>query len=320
MSENDSTEASLLATNLYFKQIFDLVPPKAFFDAESKKKIAKHKNICAENGTQEGKNNKQKRKKAKLDPSQATTTTDLQQLLPDLDHLNSDAEGDGMEKENSEEIPNGVVKNFSKLLLKSSTAPSKTSKNKFSPPTSNSKALEEGSDEHGSSKPTQDMEHMNGSGGEDYSSGSSAIPSPGHIAEKPRLNPEQLREKLRGRIKELQSKRQHGMTAEEFMESKKLRRKESKLKLKQKRKEAKKLKLSVEKQAKNNQNKVNGVPDIKPQTEANNINNSSKMVFSKFEFSDQAKKPKDRKQKKPKSYKELYDKVSGHSSCYTVCC
>ena len=137
------------------------------------------------------------------------------------------------------------------------------------------------------------------------SSENSSGPSP--ITVQPRLDTDQLREKLRARITELQAKRQHGMTAEEFMESKKLRRKESKLKLKQKRKEAKKLKLSVEKQAKNSQNKLNGVSEVKKDPDEN-ANNNNKMVFSKFQFSEQAqKKRKDKKQKK--SYKDLYEKV-----------
>lgn len=143
------------------------------------------------------------------------------------------------------------------------------------------------------------------------SSENSTGPSP--ITVQPRLDTDQLREKLRTRINVLQAKRQHGMTAEEFMESKKLRRKESKLKLKQKRKEAKKLKLSVEKQAKNSHNKLNGVSEVKKDPEENANNNNKNMVFSKFQFSEQAqKKRKDKKQKQ--SYKDLYEKVSLPSS------
>lgn len=125
-----------------------------------------------------------------------------------------------------------------------------------------------------------------------------------------KLSPDELREKIQMRIQDLKAKRMHGMTPEEYLESKRLRRKASKLKSKQKRKESKKLKLSVQKQAKNNQSKVNGVAEVKPETNSLNFG-STNMVFSKFEFSEQAKKPKDKQPKKPKSYKELYDKV-GH--------
>lgn len=66
------------------------------------------------------------------------------------------------------------------------------------------------------------------------------------------------------------------------------------------------MKLSVEKQKKNSESKMNGVSEVEP---GQNKNNSNSMVFSKFQFSEQARKPKERKQKKPKSYKELYMKV-----------
>jgi len=122
-----------------------------------------------------------------------------------------------------------------------------------------------------------------------------------------RLSTEQLREKLRARIESLQAKRFNDLSAEEYMEKKRLRRKESKLKLKERRREAKKLKVSAAKQRKQESAKLNGVAEIEP---TKSTDNKNKMVFSKFEFSNERKEKKKEKLNKPKSYKELYEKVS----------
>lgn len=317
---------SLKQSNLCFKNILDLVPANAFFDADSNQKISAHQSSEATKAVKHKSNqgDKVKAKKVKYDPSQPLKTSELQQLLPTLNGLGEtddekdatleeeseadDAEEDS-EPEDKEEIKtnNGKVKKAKKLPKINNIHPSVNGgKHKLDTPVDSDLADTSGLngdiDTEQADTPAKKSKRTVDATSSENSSG----PSP--LTIQPQLDTDQLREKLRARISELQAKRQHGMTAEEFMESKKLRRKESKLKLKQKRKEAKKLKLSVEKQAKNSQNKLNGVSEVKSDPDKN-ANNNNKMVFSKFQFSEQAQKPKDRKQKKPKSYKDLYEKV-----------
>ncbi|XP_067936309.1 surfeit locus protein 6 homolog [Watersipora subatra] len=320
----------LTATNLYFKNLIDLVPPQAYFDVESKEILSNHKVSCEisqANGKKlkthtDRKNEKHLNKKAKLNPKTPTKTSELQQILPQL----------------KEQTANVAI---SSDLLRSSTDSSVTVSQRGdkqkAPPALHSNRVENcnGDVENAATKAKlkrtkQVAKHLdnaetneetatavlidasNSSPDENFilteadSSGTVSKHSPAGTVDK-KLHPDELREKLRARILELQQKRQKGMTAEEFLESKKLRRKQSKFKLKQKRKEAKKLKLSIEKQAKNNQQKLNGLSEVKDDAKASG---ASSIVFSKFEFSEQSKKPKEKKIKKPKSYKELYEKVT----------
>lgn len=335
---------SVTTTNVYFKKLIDLVPPKAYFDAESNAILSNHskehesvKSVKDSNKVVGDNNNNEKRltKKARLNPTQPTKTTQLQQILPQLKHIesltpsvrrNSNSGGLGGSTlavtSNGECIATDISHSSTDL-----THSKKDSRNVKGADTLNPKTTKSHrKDTVRSSKISQPAEVVNNvanDNNDDFvndsssmpttegepsgtNSDSSKVPSPATAGTK--LHPEQLREKLRARILELQSKRQRGITPEEFLESKKLRRKESKLRLKQKRKEAKKLKLSIEKQAKNSQKKLNGVSEVKPDDEAK-VSSNGNMVFSKFQFSEQAKKPKERKQKKPKSYKELYEKV-----------
>lgn len=336
---NDTSR--LTATNSYFKTLFDLVPAKAYFDSDSNKAISNYalnsSSRSADNSSKVVKQHGKLSKRFKLDPSQPTKTSELQQILPAL-RLSEQAGqkqnglngGDQLSSTQSgkKKVINQRLKpdkNSASVTPALSNDVASSKDNNIDPVDTKNTEYDDSHKSKGSerlnsvsgcnSTSTPHIKHdknklSNGLSDSASSNESSKVPSPAaNINSK--LNPDQLREKLRTRIESLQAKRRHGMTAEEFLESKKLRRKESKLKLKQKRKEARKLKLSVQKQAKNSSNKLNGVSEVKPEVKANvaNTNGDNSMVFSKFQFSEQAKTRKDKKHKKPASYKELYEKV-----------
>lgn len=283
----------------YFKDLLDLVPASIFFDAEANQKISAHRN--RQDGLSANEVHKRISKKFKFDPEAPTKTSELQKIVPTLSGVAVDADGmlNGSEPKKSHVAhrPNGLSAQSHRvpvtIVNHGDEADSETERETGKIKKKKRKIQSNNSITEKVTPPETESEDKSGE-----TSGSELIQG--------RPNPDQLREKLRARIAELQSKRQKDMTAEEFMERKRLRRKESKLKLKQKRKEAKKLKQSVEKQKKNSESKMNGVSEVEP-----GQNNRSNMVFSKFQFSEQARKPKENKQKKPKSYKELYMKVRG---------
>lgn len=290
MISAENLRSSVLETNNYFQGLLDLVPSSVFFDLESNQKLSAHQG--AKTDSHDGKNflrgsSKKASRHLRYDPSIPNKTSELQKILPQL----SDSEPSHHNHANG--LPGRKRK---------------TSQN-FDGKRNRDSGEADSSDKKVKNANDTDDEYMSDmeSAEEDNSGDGSSREylKPDVSAPKVRLNPEQLREKLQNKIAELQAKRQKGMTPEEFLEAKRLRRKASKLKLKQKRKEAKKLKLSVEKQTKNSISKLNGVSEVPP----GETNTSNGVVFSKFEFSEQAKKMKANKSKKPKSYKELYEKV-----------
>lgn len=300
--ETDSGNATtkhITVLNSYFKELLDLVPPSMFFDAEASQKINAHRN--KQDGLTANEVHKRASKKFKFDPEAPSKTSELQKIVPTLSGVTLDTDGlqNGSESKKSRIAHrlNGISSHTVPVTIVNSNdetdSESETEKETDKRKRKKHKNQTNVSGEERVTPPETESEDRSGE-----TSGSELVNS--------RPNPDQLREKLRARIAQLQSKRQKDMTPEEFLERKRLRRKESKLKLKQKRKEAKKLKLSVEKQKKNSESKMNGVSEVEP---GQNKNNSNSMVFSKFQFSEQARKPKERKQKKPKSYKELYMKV-----------
>lgn len=118
---------------------------------------------------------------------------------------------------------------------------------------------------------------------------------------------EEKRAKLREKIEQLQAKRKNITNSERF-NKRKLKRQESKMKLKQKRKleklEAKQNKQNGDgsKPVKGNTNK--GASPVRPV-----FNNEGQMVFSKFDFTDSAKKEKKQTDLHGKDYKRLLEKI-----------
>lgn len=294
------TGSEINELNSFYRTLLDLVPSSLFFDADTSQKISSHRHKQDGLLSNEAHIHKRNSKRSKFDPEVPSTTSELQKILPTLPDVDT-----------NEGVPENKPKN--KTATKRANGLISTPNTLFVTVVNSDddKDDDETERESGKSKKKrrksqkEDLEiksAIHSESSEDRSgetSGSELLQN--------RPNPDDLREKLRERIAELQAKRQKGMTAEEFLESKRLRRKESKLKLKQKRKEAKKLKLSIEKQKKNSESKMNGVSEVEPGL---NKNNSNRIVFSKFQFSEQARKPKESKQKKAKSYKELYMKVT----------
>lgn len=313
MSSDDMTRDRLTESNSYFKSLLDLVPSNVYFDSDSKLKLASDR-------AKQDSNNPKTLRRIRFDPDAPNTTSELQKVIPNLPEVEDDDDTD-------EKLE--VKTKFSQLARETTADKEKTKENGRKRKTSTSQENDSKSEiiacspakqvkqqstkvksilKEAKQKPTENgSESASDEKTDQEKSGdTSENEAKASLTSRNKLNPEQLREKLRVRIAELQAKRQKGMTPEEFLESKKLRRKASKLKLKQKRKEAKKLKVSVEKQKKNSDSKVNGVTEVDPNL---NKSNNNKLLFSKFQFSEQAKKPKN-KEKKPKSYKELYQKVA----------
>ena len=364
-SIHSSPEDHFHQSNIYFKKLIDLVPPKAYFNAQQSllgsqlSSSNDNKNVITSTAQDEtsllsevaqssslsdggiskrkmmtNNNNNSSRservmvKKAKLDPAHPSKTSELQHIIQMKLSKSSDHDVAITNVTGSTDSIN-CEKSEGKLLNGQSSFPAHKHGNIKSKSKGDGKfrkgashqAFEKDEDDVAVSNSAEVssgivMKSVDDEGVEASSSSGDASKRASPATVTTRFHPDQLREKLRSRINELQNKRQKGMTPEEFLESKKLRRKESKLKLKQKRKEAKKLKLSIEKQAKNSAKKLNGVSEIQPSTSDVKSANSN-IVFSKFEFSEQAKKPKDKKAKKPKSYKELYEKVIWGLFC---CC
>lgn len=313
---------SLAATNVYFRNLIDLVPAQAYFDTESNEILSNHAKetlLSQSDSTSKAhlpdvKNEKRLNKKARLNPAQPTKTTELQKILPQLQAASEANIHDSKSASLLNSNCNINGDSSAARVVRTGSEDSKASK-KRKLSSRNQSSGDSNLEVKAAVATTPSKINKTGDGGKDTldsefstsSSDGSKAPSPAATSVK--LDREQLLQKLQAKRTELQAKRRKGLTVEEFFESKKLRRKESKLKLKQKRKEAKKLKLSIEKQAKNSQHKLNGVSEVKPDNDSAKAP-ANGMVFSKFQFSEQAKRPKDRKQKKPKSYKELYEKVS----------